>query len=182
MTFLSRLATGALLATVAFGSVAPALAHHIPRQAWVETETNDLLNTVNAQGIPVVIDAPVCKKRKGLFGMAILSKDMQRQYLMICLKNHKGDLVELADTVRHEAFHVAQHCRARRYKDDPRKPLLPAMVDRYRAIAQRQLHMPMERYDRTQWAVEAEARVAAQVLEEEQIAYVVERECGPLRK
>lgn len=178
MTLFNRIATSALLTTVAFGSVAPAMAHHVPQQPFVERESADLLREVQRAGVRVVSGGRRCKK--GLMGMAIMSGDRQRQYLVICARNHGNDMAELADTIRHEALHVAQHCRARRLGIDP-QPLFPQHADEFIAIAQTDLHWNTGQYDPSTWGPEAEARVGSQVLDEVDVARLVERECGPLR-
>lgn len=174
MTLFNRLATSALLATVAFGSVAPAMAHHVPQQPFVEQESVDLLREVQRAGVHVVTGGKRCKK--GLMGMAMMSGDRQRQYLLICPSAHGDNMAELADTIRHEALHVAQHCRARRLRTNV-KPLFPAKSQESIRIARNALHMPMNSYGREQWEVEAEARVGAHVLDEHEVAAFIRQEC-----
>lgn len=176
MTLMNKLAATALLATVAFGSVAPARAHHIRQQPFVKEETIQLLETVESVGVHIVVDSPRCKK--GLMGQALMSADRQRQYLLICATNHGNDLDELADTIRHEAIHVAQHCRTRRLGTAGNNPLFPDKAPQAVQLAAEHLHMPMDSYDRSQWYAEAEARVAAHVLEEDQVSTLVRQECS----
>ena len=176
MTLSTRLASIALLATVAFGSAAPAMAHHVDQPHFNEAATLGLLQVVRSVGVQVVVDDPtVC--RKGLMGQAMMSADGQRQALLICAKNHGSDLDELADTVRHESIHVAQHCRARNLGIPGSSPILPNQVQGNIRFAADHLHMPLKRYPTASWPAEAEARVGAQAWDEKDVAFLVRRYC-----
>lgn len=172
MTFLTRLSASALLVAAAFGLAAPAGAHQIKQQPFVESRTSALLRTVQSLGIRVAVDAPDCQKDKALMGAA-----SNEGTLLICVGNHGGDTNEMADTVRHETLHLAQYCKGRSI-GKPFAALFPENTDQWIDYAQEHLHWHILGYDSEQWAVEAEARVLAQALDEQQVAKVLATYCG----
>jgi len=173
----SRIAAIAVIASTLFGTGYIARANHYPPQPFVEAQTIGLLRSVQSNGVHVVIDEPNrCKEN--IYGAAMISADRQRQYLLICASNHGDNLDELGDTIRHEAIHVAQHCRARREGYNQVLPLLPKHVEQLLFLAVQRYHMPLGLYSDEDRPAQAEARVGARILNENQIAAIVERECS----
>jgi len=172
MTFFQRAATAVLSSLCLLGSAAAINAHHIQQQPYVASETKMLLQEAQRVGISIFTDKTSPKScKEGLFGAA-----NSRNQLLICIANHNGNAQELADTIRHELIHSAQYCKGRRVGATSAL-LYPELADKALQGAI-ELHMPVDQYAPTQYAAEAEARVLAQIYEEEQIAAVLRRECG----
>lgn len=167
MKFFTRLATTALAGLCAFGAASAAYAHHLPRQPFVESETISLMRSARATGISIFLDSnPGAKSscRAGLLGMANSAKQ-----LLICVENHRGDTVGLADTIRHELIHSVQYCKG--------GLIYPNLRDKNLALARDQLHMPMNKYPKASYYREAEARALAHTLKEDRIAELVTTYC-----
>jgi len=62
----------------------------------------DLLNTYEELGGRVYVDSAECSK--GFYGMT------NGQTIHLCTAIHEGDKEEMADTIRHEVWHVVQMC------------------------------------------------------------------------
>jgi len=165
----------ALTGLAIFGFASAAFAHHAPQQPFIEEESLALLNVVRATGHRVYLDQGPCLTEKGLMGFATSTGA-----LVICTKAHGDDMDELADTIRHEAFHLAQFCKGRKAgtPDGRGLTILPELEDQNIEIAQEVLHWHILGYEPGKWATEAEARVVAHALEEEQIAAILVDECG----
>lgn len=160
---------------LSFGTITHA--DHLPQPSFNKAETINLLRVIQSKGVYIVIDDEQrCKEN--VYGSAMMSLDAQRQYLIICASNHGNNLEELGDTIRHEAIHVAQHCQARQQKSKRNLPLFPQHTDKMIAIAASRYHMPLHQYSREDWPTEAEARVGARILNENQIATLVQEECS----
>lgn len=167
MNLFTRIASATLGGLCALGAASAAYAHHLPRQPFVEAETASLMRSAQAAGISIFSDKDPSTRgqcRAGLFGMA-----NNRKQLLICVKNHRGDMVELADTVRHELIHNVQYCKG--------GLVYPHLKDKNLAFARDYLHMPMDKYSPASYYREAEARTLAHVLEEDRIAELVTRYC-----
>jgi len=172
MNLFQRTTAAALSSLCLLGSAAAVNAHHIPQQPYVASETTMLLQAANSVGISIFTDKTTPKAcKKGLFGAA-----NDKNQLLICIANHNGNSRELADTIRHELIHSAQYCKGRRV-GAASALLYPELTDKALQGAI-ELHMPVDQYAPAQYAAEAEARVLAQIYEEEQIAAVLLRECG----
>lgn len=63
-----------------------------------------LTRAVRATGTRVYYDTARCDK--GMLGYY----HPKSKVMVLCVANHKGDIAELGDTLRHEAMHVAQFC------------------------------------------------------------------------
>ena len=171
MSISIKAATTALTGCVIFGFASAAFAHHVPQQPFVESESVALLNVVKATGHKVFIDVGPCLKEKGLFGFA-----STRGALVICTEAHGENKAELADTIRHEALHLAQFCKGR--KSGATAALLaPDIIDESRRIAI-DLHMPVSSYEPHKRDSEAEARAGAYALDEHEVAGILIKECG----
>ena len=175
MTLFTRVASATLAGLCVLGMAGAAYAHHTPRQPFSETETAGLLRSASSAGIQIFIDnAPETRRacRKGLYGAA--NYDNQ---LLLCTKNHGDDMVEFADTVRHELIHSAQFCKARKHGATSAL-LYPAKAQENLRIARDILHMPMQNYKPSKYFAEAEARVLAHNLEEAEVAALLKEHCG----
>lgn len=166
---IKQLAALALTGSVLLGSASVAVAQKVKQQPFNEAGVNFLLRTVTETGHSTYSGGEWCDTQRA-YGFATANKQ-----LVICVDNHGNDMDELADTVRHEAFHLAQYCKARRVGASMAL-IFPEAVDDSMALA-RDLGMPMQRYDQAQYAFEAEARAAAFALNERQIAAVLKEEC-----
>ena len=171
MSFFTRAATTALAGCVIFGFASAAFAHHVPHQPFVAEETKLLIDTVKATGHRVLVDQGPCLEGNGMMGFAT-----NNGFLVICAKNHGNDVDELADTVRHEAFHLAQFCKAKN-RGATGALIMPDVIEQSRSLALA-LHMPVNAYPVHQRDTEAEARAAAHVLDEAEIAALLIKECG----
>jgi len=172
MNIFQRTAAAVLSGLCLVGAAASVNAHHVPQQPYVASETRMLLDTASSVGISIFTDKTTPKAcKKGLFGSA-----NARNQLLICIANHGDNANELADTIRHELIHSAQYCKGRRVGATSAL-LYPELADKAIQGAV-ELHMPVDQYAPAQYAREAEARVLAQIYEEEQIAAVLRRECG----
>ena len=98
-----------------------------------------------------------------------------RHQVLFCIKAHGDNADALADTVRHELVHIAQFCKGRNvgatsallYPDLQEKAIQGAI----------ELHMPVDKYDPASYATEAEARVLAQLYNDQQVADLLKRHC-----
>lgn len=173
---LTRLTAAMLVGLCIFGAAQSAQAHHIQQQPYVEAETTALIRTAIKSGITVFTERTddtvkrFCDERR-LYGQA-----NNNNQLLICVGNHGGNQDELADTVRHELIHSAQFCKARRF-GATMALLRPGLAEDSLRLA-RQLHMPVDKYDEDQLVYEAEARALAHVLDEHEVADLVQSECG----
>lgn len=174
MKFIIRLASSTLAALCIVGAAGAAYAHHIPQQPYVESETQTLLEAAQSVGIRFYTEGdPNGAKRcsQGLLGQA-----NDHKQVLICVKNHGDSVDELADTLRHELTHSAQFCKGRN-NGKAIELLFPEQAMLALRAAQYQLHMPTTFYKPAQYAAEAEARVAAQVLDESGIAELLIKHC-----
>lgn len=170
MDLAHRITATALAAAVTLGTVAPvAAAKPVPQQPYSETELNLLLRAVTQTGHAILSEdsgpgaAEACTEG-GMLGAANTSKQ-----LLLCVRSHKGDNDELADTARHEVVHLVQFAKGRCHGATAAL-INPNMAAENLAFAQEVLRMPMDRYAASQHYLEAEARTLAQVMDESQIA------------
>lgn len=173
MNIFQRTAAAVLSGLCLVGAAAAVNAHHVPQQPYIAAETKTLLDAARSVGISIFTDKTspeACKE--GLYGAA-----NNKNQLLICTANHGDNAAELADTIRHELIHSAQYCKGRRVGATSAL-LYPHLNDKAIRVAQTHLHWDILGYDTSDWPNEAEARVLAQIYEEEQIAAVLRRECG----
>ena len=164
---IKQLAALALTGFTILGSASSAVA--LERLPYDEVKLNNLLEVVRETGHSVYSGGGPCDTQPA-YGFATPAGQ-----LVICVDNHRGNLVELADTIRHEAFHLAQFCKARRVGATS-AVIFPDRQEHMleEAIA---LGMPVKRYQARQYAMEAEARVIAHEMDADQIAVILEAEC-----
>ena len=166
MSFFTRAATTALTGFAILGFASAAFADHVTPQPWNDEEMAVLSEAAIDVGIDTYADIGPCVTREGLMGAFY-----QRGSLLVCTKAHGEDMAELADTVRHELLHAVQFCLNR-------DMIHPSYEDQYVEDAQDYLHMPMMAYDPEDWGGEAEARVLASILSEEEIAVMLREACA----
>ena len=177
MIFSTKLAAAVVGAAVALVAARASHAHHIPRQEVDQAASVALLKTAQGLGVTVFLDtndkaaAKICKEEE-FFGAA----NNQNQ-LLLCIERHDGDWVELADTIRHELVHIAQYCKARKVGATS-ATLFPSSTEDFIFRSQTQLHWNPQAYRAAQRSTEAEARVLAHELTEQQIGIILDRNCG----
>jgi len=170
MTLFTRIAATALTGLAILGSASPALARP-QQQPWNLQESTDLLNTVRSTGHFVDIDVDRCKGPRAPYGYATA-----RGTLIICVTRHGDDLNELADTIRHETIHLAQFCKGK--KGGASIALLfPDRKEEIAVVAREGLGFVGQGYKPHEVAIENEARVLAQVLEEEGVEALLSTHC-----
>lgn len=177
MTLSTKLAAAVVGAVVALAATKASHAHHVPRQPLDEAASVALLRTAESHGVAIFLDtgdesaARICKEEE-IFGAA-----NRLGQLLLCVERHNGDGVELADTIRHELVHIAQYCKARRVGATS-ATLFPSSTEHFISVARDYLHWNPQAYRAAQHSTEAEARVLAHELTEQQIGIILERNCG----
>ena len=163
-----------LLNTLALGALTTVLTA-APSFARIEASTKDLLQTLNANGINVVIDNP--EACDGSFHGAYRWSGMKR-WMILC----PGDEVTASDhdTVRHEAVHAIQHCMNVARGTDFNTPI--AKPDKVWEMAKSLLPPSIigaigSNYDEDEWLVELEAALLAREMSGEEIAELFVNAC-----
>lgn len=141
----------------------------------VLSPTKALLEHAMTIGVKVHVDPSGGVCQPGALGFMTRQKD-----LVICHKNHTmidgdpglstAELVELADTVKHELIHAAQYCAA------DGSNLFPQYKEDFLDRAQ-DLGMPMLAYESEDWYSEAEARVLSHLFSEEEVKKLLNQAC-----
>lgn len=138
-----------------------------PAQAYtVDAAHQQIIDTVKAVGVRVYIDPYACKIDK-------VAGYYTGQVLGICTKynHHQADF---NDTIRHEAFHVAQHCEAiNRGEFQSLHVISPETA----AIGRIKHRAAVSRYPAEVQEVEAEAWMAASALSPQTVDKVLRRHC-----
>lgn len=171
MNFFSRAATTALTGLAVLGFASSAFAHHIPQQPWNDSQMEQLLDAASDVGIELYRDVNVCREVQGLQGAMY-----EVGALLVCTEAHEdedGNIkeAELADTIRHELVHGIQYCLGR-------EMIHPQYEDEFISDAQTELHWHILAYEPKDWGGEAEARILAHVLSEEEIAPMLRQACA----
>ena len=175
MKLFPQIAGATLAAMCLMGAASAASAHHVQPQPYSPSATQSLLRDARDVGVQIFTDNDANGRRacsrEGLLGMA-----NNKHQLMICVKNHGDRVDELADTIRHELVHTAQYCKGR-LVGATSALLYPQDAEKGLKAARDYLHMPMDYYEPSQYTREAEARVLAQIYNEEQIGQLLYRYC-----
>ena len=125
----------------------------------VFTET-DLLEYHEELGGRVYVDSALCKET-GALGL------QQGVTVHICTKPHEGDMAEMADTIRHEMWHMVQACNGG-----------PVTSDKVMAIGEAYAKgWTGKGYDEDVWHLEAEAHVAAAAFTAAEIKQGLDKFC-----
>ena len=166
MKLISSIATATATALLSLFAVGTAQAAP-QRQPWVASETMYLSNVAKDLGVKLYRDVPsVCDQKA--YGMATTEYQ-----LVVCLENHGGNLVELADTIRHEMIHIAQYCRG-----NGEIALLTTRPSTHLRYAVEVLGWDiLGQYDREDWLAEGEAFSLAHIMEEHEIAELLIDNC-----
>ena len=126
-----------------------------------------LFEAITATGTQIAVDHPsVCSDPQMLGKYQYTPRVLDR--LTICIKNHKGDSVELRDTVLHESVHVAQICKG--------GPIFsPASL--VKAADAEEIVFLNQRYPQAQFISELEARVIARDQDEVYVTELIKKHC-----
>lgn len=169
MNLLNRATTTALTAIAAAGFAATLFASQaqaLERQPFVQAESDSLLRTAQGLGIRVVVDPAECKENTKVMGYMT-----NRGKLVLCAMNHGDDLVEFADTIRHELIHAVQFCIGNRV-------IFPDQIETTRGFAQTGLGWNILGYPVDQWDIEGEARTLAHFWDESEVEAALTRACA----
>ena len=121
-----------------------------------------LTRTVRATGTTVLYDTTRCDK--GMLGYYHPMSDT----MVLCVANHKGDIAELGDTLRHESIHVAQFCNGG-------EPILDwNTISKY---SNNRILSIVQRYPVDQQHHEYEAFTGAYVMSNNQVTKIVKDFC-----
>ena len=166
MKLISSIATATATALLSLFAVGTAQAAP-QRQPWVASETRYLSTIAKELGVKLYRDVPsVCDKKA--YGMAT-----SEYQLVVCLENHGNNLIELADTVRHEMIHIAQYCRG-----NGEIALLTTKPNAHLRYAVEVLGWNItEQYEKEYWLAEGEAFSLAHIMEEHEIAELLIDNC-----
>ena len=121
-----------------------------------------LTRAVRATGTRVYYDTRRCDE--GMLGYY----KPKSKLMVLCVANHKGDIAELGDTLRHESMHVAQFCNGG-------KPILDwNTISKY---STNRILSIVQRYPVEHQHHEYEAFTAAYAMSNDQITKVVKDFC-----
>ena len=151
-----------IVASLALSTVAPAQAV----TTTIDAEHHSLLNAVKAVGVRVYENPAQCSK--GVAGF------YNGSTVGICSKN-SPNRADVLDTIRHEAFHVAQRCNALKDGD---KGGLKVISEKAAQMGLRAFGREISAYPIHQWAVEAEAWGAAKYLTAGRVESVLRKQCS----
>ena len=158
---------------IALAALATLAIPHQPAKAY-ENPHKTLIDTLEEVGIKVVTESPQCEGRYGFFAPYLNGEPV----IGLCESNIT-DMQTLYATVRHEAIHVAQLCKAMRG--------LPQSVAGYALLKPEVNHYYMSRaqdngwhilgYAEEDWEIESEAFVLANNWTAQQIETQVRKYC-----
>jgi hypothetical protein len=130
-------------------------------QVEAEAFTNiDLLEYHEELGGRVYVDSAACEDPR-VMGMK------QGVSIHICAKNAKGDAAEIADTIRHEVWHMVQACKGGPITNDQVAMMGEAYAKGWTG----------EGYDADVWHIEAEAHFAAATFTPQEIKNALQKFC-----
>jgi len=168
---IKQLAALALAGSVILGSASSAVAE-VKHQPMNVEGTDRILKTVQAVGYNVFSGGGPCDTAPAY---GVVAPDMKA--FLICVDNHGNRTDLLADTVRHEAVHVAQYCKAKRV-GATNALLMPEQNDTFTALALHDLNAPFHMYPPSHRPFEAEAFAVAHVADDDMIVKILKEECG----
>jgi hypothetical protein len=97
-----------LAAVLSLLVTAPSAASAVEFNNATHLLNNPLIQAVRSTGTYIVFDGPAC--RDGFYGRYAYLAETDVSILEICDAKHT-DTEELADTVRHESWHLVQRCK-----------------------------------------------------------------------
>ena len=147
-----------------------------PVNARVEDGTSSLINLMDANGIPVLVNAAECDSDEFL-GLYI-HRGLQRR-MVLC----PGDTVDATDhaVVRHEAWHAIQHCVNAARGTHSLTPIqedtveLMSFVNEY--LTPQQIAGVQSLYPKEHWLMELEAFTAMEALTATEIVELFKMAC-----
>ena len=129
-------------------------------------QRDNLTQVVIKTGVQVKYWDPMCDEKGSYGGYAPSEKVM-----ILCIDNHKGDMAELGDTLRHEAIHVAQTCNG----NGTPKPILS--WNEIAKYSNNRILSIVQRYKPEHQHLEYEAFTGAAILSNNQVAKIVSDYC-----
>ena len=120
----------------------------------------DLLEYHEALGGRVYVDSAACEDPQ-VMGMK------QGVSIHICAENAKGDAAEIADTIRHEVWHMVQACKGGPITSNQVAIMGEAYAKGWTG----------EGYDADVWHIEAEAHFAAATFTPQEIKNALDKFC-----
>tara|TARA_B100000085_G_scaffold226456_1_gene212149 strand:- start:86 stop:607 length:522 start_codon:yes stop_codon:yes gene_type:complete len=152
-----------------FLAAVTALATALPVQARVEPETHTLLNMLDDDGVVILVNSTMCK-RKPIHGAYVTYGDGSRS--MVLCPGDEWDPIDHS-TVRHEMAHALQHC-VNEKRGTPRDTPIIQDIDQLAQLVN--THVPEDQvifikssYPRDKWLVEFEANYVERVLTSTQL-------------
>ena len=134
--------------------------------------SSDLAQVIESTGTSIVYDPVRCQTNK-ILGYYTLEWNRQgdviKDEMGLCVNNHRGDISELGDTLRHEGMHVAQAC-------NNGDALLP--WDKLMQWSTPSINRIVSQYPAEHHHVELEAFVAAHHLSNAEVARIIKSECS----
>jgi len=151
----------------------------MPVKAAVDPNTDDLIRTLQSDGIQVSFNSSRCKP--GLHGSYRFRPSNGYRLMTIC----SGMEFDAQDhsTVRHEAIHAIQHCANKNRGTNYNTPLLNDPVrfqqEVFSKLYVKEIEGIQRIYDRTEWQIEYEAFLYERTMTAAQISELFEKVCGP---
>lgn len=139
--------------------------------AGTDNPHGKILQAVVKAGFTVRTDSALCRANEGLYGYV----NAANKQFVICTFKEGVDKAEFFDTIRHEAVHVAQICKA--FKGGATSALLFPTRSPYFIQRAKDEGWNHGAYHAVQHAVEAEARVVSQVHDAQDITALVNQNC-----
>lgn len=124
---------------------------------------HQVVEAVARAGYKTYGSSPLCEETKGMLGFVVEAD----KAFVLCTANITN-LTDAMTTIRHEAIHVAQHCKG--------GLLAPSQSATFVSRAQDE-GWDILGYPTNQWAEEAEARILANRFSAEEVADLVDRYC-----
>ena len=169
-SWIERAATTALTGLAVFGFASAAFAGNYFFEPDL-SGSERLIENLFLIGGSLHLDHELCES--GILGAA----GRGTKEVVLCVRNHQGNIGELHDTIRHEVVHVAQGCKAERLGVE-RVALRPELAIFYQGYARDYLGWNRLGYNMDRWTTEAEARVLATVMDQHGIVGLLLEECS----
>lgn len=158
--------------------IALALPLSIPFQAMarVDAGTQALIQTVNANGVRVVVNNDRCSQ-ENILG-SYRSRGLQRQ-MVLC----PGKTVDAIDhaTVRHETWHAVQHCinaaRGTNRNTPVQMDINVLAADVNKSVPANEVTFIKNNYSEDMWLVEMEATLVEHIFTAEEVQQIFLKVC-----
>lgn len=165
----------------AIAAALAALSVCMPVKAAIDPNTDELLRTLEADGIEIAVNTARCK-RSQIFGSYSFRPANGWRLMTFC----PGETIDAIDhsTVRHEAIHAIQHCANKSRGTDYRTPLIDDPVrfqqEVFSELYVSEIEAIQRVYDEADWKVEYEAFLYERTMTAAQITEWFEEVCGPV--